>query len=146
MEGDPGSEAVRPGGLHHDEVGAGVPHPLDLRVGQQLRVRDDDGGVGTIQRAVWVTPAALQADPLDPTKTILVVSGTTGNDRIFIHRAGRDGLKVVINGVSLGVFYPTAGVAIFTQGGDDKVQVTTELWFPLWLDEEAVERLRGRRR
>ncbi len=45
-----------------------------------------EGGVNTATYHVQVTDIALQADPIDPSKTALVVGGTSGNDVITFSR------------------------------------------------------------
>ncbi len=60
-----------------------------------LSIRDDDGGLTSVSKAVTITAVAIQVDPCDPTKTALVVGGTTGNDTIrFIEIGDRGGIKV----------------------------------------------------
>src|SRR5262249_1932666 len=66
-----------------------------------LTVRDDDGGVTVVSKQVTIVAAALQADPLSPGQTMLVVGGTTGDDTVVFTPSGSTGgVQVIINGVS----------------------------------------------
>jgi Ca2+-binding RTX toxin-like protein len=84
-------------------------------------VSDDDGGSQTATWDVTIKAAELQADPVDPTKTALVVGGTSGNDTITFYKL-TTGVQVVVNGVSLGTFNPTGRVIAYGQAGDDTIR------------------------
>src|SRR5207244_3013121 len=47
-----------------------------------MTITDDDGGAKVVNSTITVKAAAIQADPLDSTKTALVVGGTSGDDTI----------------------------------------------------------------
>jgi Ca2+-binding RTX toxin-like protein len=56
----------------------------------------------------------------------LAVGGTTGADTIVIAPADLNGnVNVTINGASVGVFHPTAGIVVYAQAGDDSVVLKT---------------------
>jgi Ca2+-binding RTX toxin-like protein len=110
-----------------------------------LTIRDDDGGVTSVQKTVTITAVALQTDPCDPEKTALVIGGTTANDTIVISPQGSGGgVAVLINGVSKGVFQPTGHVIVYGQAGDDDIQVAGSIGLETWLFGEAGnDRLKG---
>src|SRR5262249_49909240 len=73
----------------------------------------------------------LQTDPTDPTRTALVVGGTTGKDTIVFNPGGGSGtVQVLINGVSQGTYSPTGHLIAYGQAGDDSIQVTGSLSLP----------------
>jgi len=89
----------------------------------RVRVTDDDGGSRQVSRNITVTAVdATQPDPEDPTKTMLVVGGTTGSDLIQL-TSTLTGIAVTINLVPQAVFSPTGRLIVFGQGGDDTVEV-----------------------
>ena len=49
-----------------------------------LTVTDNGGGATTVTRPVTIDVADLQANPTDPTKTDLVIGGTSGNDTVLV--------------------------------------------------------------
>jgi PKD repeat protein/type VI protein secretion system component Hcp len=96
-------------------------------------VTDDDGAQGSASQPLTVTAVALQPDPLDPSKTALVVGGTAGPDRI-IFRPKHHGVEALVNGASLGVFHPTGRLIAYGQAGDDFIQVQGNITLPTLLD------------
>jgi Ca2+-binding RTX toxin-like protein len=103
-----------------------------------LSIRDDDGGVTSVSKAITITAVALQVDPRDPTKTALVVGGTTGNDTIVLNPQGNLGdINVTINGVSQGVFHPTGHLIVFGQDGDDDIEVAGSIALDVLLYGDA---------
>lgn len=107
---------------------------------------DKQGGVGTTSLVLTVAPPAvvLQPDDCDPTKTMLVVTGTAGNDSIQVTPAGNGGLAVTINGVAQGVFAPTGRVVVNGLAGDDLIEVADGVAAPAWLyGGDGNDSLRG---
>ncbi len=89
-----------------------------------VTVRDDDGGAGTASQSVTVRAVALQPDPMDPSKTALLVGGTTGNDAIqFIPWGFAGDVAVFLNGTLYTAFHPTGHLIAYGQAGDDFIQV-----------------------
>jgi Ca2+-binding RTX toxin-like protein len=85
---------------------------------------DKDLGESTaVTLTTTVTAFAIQPDPGDPTKTALVVGGTTGDDRINIVPKGRNGVRLLINGKSQGVFSPTGSIIMYGQAGNDHLHL-----------------------
>jgi Ca2+-binding RTX toxin-like protein len=89
----------------------------------------DSAGNASPQRAalpLTIQAVALEPDPADPTKTALVVGGTTGSDVITLTPADPSGhsVQVSINGVVQpgGPFTPTGPILVYSQGGNDVVQ------------------------
>jgi len=95
-------------------------------------VADDDGGSASASQSLAVYAVQLQTDPLDGSKTMLVVGGTTSTDDIVVSPSGGE-LQVTINGVSLGVFNPTSRIVVYAQGGNDDVQVAGSVSQAAWL-------------
>jgi hypothetical protein len=94
----------------------------------RMTATDKDGDASpVVTRVITITAVALQSDPIDPTKTALVVGGTTGNDHItFLPDRGPGGLarvQVVVNSVSLGTFGGVDRVVAYGQSGDDEIAV-----------------------
>ena len=90
----------------------------------KLTVRDDDGGVTSVTKQVTIKAVDIQVDPCDPTKTALVVGGTNGDDKIrFIPQGNKGEIKVLINGVSQGVFKPTGSIIAYGLDGNDDIEV-----------------------
>src|SRR5262249_44010172 len=93
-----------------------------------LMYATDPSGVASavVTKSVSVTAALLQTDPADPTKTVLVVGGTTATETITFTPADNLGnIKVTIGGVNQGTFHPTAAIIAFGYGGNDTVQAVT---------------------
>ncbi len=105
------------------QSGVTVEHAFARSGTYNVRVtaRDRDGGASVAAALpVKVSTAALQADPLDASKTVLVVGGTAGNDTIVFTPAGRHGeVRVSVNGRDEGVFKPTGGVVAYGYAGND---------------------------
>jgi hypothetical protein len=94
----------------------------------------------TVQHDASRPYAALMADPADPKKTVLLVLGTNGNDRIRIEamqeRSGgkdhdTDEIEVVVNNKSLGVFLTPGRILIFGLDGNDQVNVSKKIGVPV---------------
>jgi Ca2+-binding RTX toxin-like protein len=95
---------------------------------------------------VIISGAAVVPDPVDPTRTALVVSGNAGNDtiRIIPQRGPQHLIRVVLNGSDLGTFKPTARVIVFGQSGDDDIRVSEGSALPMvLLGGEGKNRLEG---
>ena len=90
----------------------------------QLTATDKDGGAKLISTAVTVSAAALQTDPIDSSKTALVVGGTTVSDTITLSPADTLGnINVVIGGISQGIFRPTGRIFVYGQAGVDTIRL-----------------------
>ncbi|MFO0841172.1 MAG: PKD domain-containing protein [Gemmataceae bacterium] len=97
----------------------------------QFTAASQDGQWSSSEVTVQVTAVLLQTDPLDATKTALLVGGTTRDDTIkFKAGTGSGTVLVFINGTSLGTFMPTGHLFAFAQGGDDEVVVDARLALP----------------
>jgi hypothetical protein len=113
-----------------------VEHVYTASGSYTVRITAVDNATGAstvVTRPVTITAVALQRDPANPSRTALVVGGTTGDDTIVIHRAD-GGVTVTINGVTVGTFVPTGRLIVYGQSGDDQILVagdvtlTTELY------------------
>jgi hypothetical protein len=106
----------------------------------------DAAGASAIEtRALTVNIVDMQADPLDPSRTALVVGGTLGNDRIQFGPTGTRGQVIVMfNGVSLGTFAPTGRIIAYGQAGDDILQVSTGIRLgSILMGGDGNDRLQG---
>jgi uncharacterized delta-60 repeat protein len=101
-------------------------------------VVDDDGGTTTVTRTVTIvdpppppppppppTPeensVKLVADPEDPSKTALLVYGTSKHDRIRFESRGGSKVDVWINGVKRGCFNVTGRIMAWGLDGHDEI-------------------------
>jgi extracellular elastinolytic metalloproteinase len=100
-----------------------------------LTVRDDDAGTATSSKLVTIAVVALQADPLIPGATDLVVGGGDATaDAIHFDPVDNDGtIAVTLNGVVLGNYQPTGRLIAFGQGGDDDIEVAGSIGLQAWL-------------
>jgi autotransporter-associated beta strand protein len=98
-----------------------------------LTVTDNDGGSTVVSRQVEIVAAQLQPDSLDPSKTALVVGGTTSGDLILVTRSLGGGINVNINGASNGSFAPTGRVLVYGQAGNDVILVGTSVSNDAWM-------------
>ena len=102
-----------------------------------VTVTDDDGGRGTAAVGVPVRVAGLVPDPLDPSKTALVIGGTAGNDDITVvpertrKGAPPGGYEVILGGrASQGVFNLTGRIIVYGYGGEDTISVDRTVTLP----------------
>ncbi|HKB02490.1 MAG TPA: PKD domain-containing protein, partial [Gemmataceae bacterium] len=98
-----------------------------------LTVTDKDGGTTTVSRQVAVVAAELQPDTSDPTKTALVVGGTTGSDVIRLNPVSGGHIEVTINDVAQGAFAPTGRIIVYGQAGDDDIKLAGSIANDAWL-------------
>lgn len=104
---------------------------------------DKDGGESALAtRVVTIDAVALQPDPADPSKTALVVGGTTGDDTIRF-RTINDGTGILVrlNGQLLGTYTPTGHLIAFGQAGDDDIMVSSSITLPAILHGGAGDDL-----
>jgi Ca2+-binding RTX toxin-like protein len=91
---------------------------------------------------VSITPTAIQDDPLNSGKKMLVVGGTQGNDKIVLNPS--KGIKVLIGGKTQGNFAPTSRIVVYGQAGNDDIQVAGAVRLAAWLyGGEGNDRLKG---
>src|SRR4051812_33653632 len=78
-------------------------------------------------------PVVIGADPIDPARTALIVTGTAGNDTIWVRPSGAL-LNVQINGVNKGNFaIPTGHIILDGQAGNDQLSVDARVTVPAYL-------------
>ena len=93
-------------------------------------VTDDDGGSATRSQQLDVYAFELQPDPADPSRQVLAVGGTTGDDRVRVAAGAVAGtVELFFDDVSQGSFSP-ASLLVFGQAGDDRVLVEGEVLTP----------------
>jgi Ca2+-binding RTX toxin-like protein len=110
-----------------------------------LTVTDDDGGTTVVTKAVEIKAVEVQPDTTDPTRTQLVVGGTSGDDQIVLNPGGTGGtVQVIINDVVVGTFSPTGRIVVFGQAGNDNIQVASGVANTAWLyGDDGNDRLAG---
>jgi Ca2+-binding RTX toxin-like protein len=85
---------------------------------------DDDGASSTASQDLTVEVVQLRANSEDPTRTDLVVGGTSWSDfLLFVPDYSQAGVNVYLNGTSLGTFEPTGQLVAYGGGGNDWIQV-----------------------
>src|SRR5262249_25487153 len=83
---------------------------------------------------VQISAVLLQADPLAPGKTMLLVGGTAGNDRIEVEAESDHGdFEITMNGQHLGRFRPTSRVVVYGGDGDDCLEAEGRYNIQVWL-------------
>jgi Ca2+-binding RTX toxin-like protein len=88
--------------------------------------------ITAVGRAIWVP-----VDPLNPTKSLLLVSGTAANDVIQINPGSTAGsVTVIFDGKSLGTFAPTSRICVYGGGGTDTISVSQKVTVAAWLYAE----------
>lgn len=100
----------------------------------ECTVTDDDGGMSMITRTLTCVMIQMQADPMDATRTALVVGGSTGADSLaFTATAVRGEVSVSINGRPAERYMPTGRVIVFGQAGNDLITMAADMTIPGWL-------------
>lgn len=89
-----------------------------------MTVTDKDGGVATVASTITVKLAALLTDPLDATKTALVIGGTDAADDVRLYLVEETGrIRLVIDGQKVATFDPTGHIVFNGMAGNDYVNV-----------------------
>jgi uncharacterized repeat protein (TIGR01451 family) len=78
----------------------------------------------TANTAIVETGVSLEPDPLDATKTDLVIGGTSGNDTIVVSSGVGNRVIVVMNGVRYGPYVPTGRIVAYGRAGNDSISVS----------------------
>jgi hypothetical protein len=79
-----------------------------------------------VSTSVSVTAVALETDPYNSSLTALYVGGTTGNDNIAITPVAGGGVKVGMNFMNYGSFFPTGHVIVYSQMGNDIIKTAAQ--------------------
>jgi len=87
-----------------------------------------------VSQKVHVTSFGFQPDPIYPGKTMLVIGGTTGDDRIQIIEMPfpTPQIAFMINGQLNIVHEPSSRVVVYTQAGNDFVDASQTV-VPVWI-------------
>jgi len=99
-----------------------------------LRVVDNEGAGSemTMTESVTITVSELQPDPIDPTKTALVVGGSPGDDTILFGCIGPPGtVQLAINSRIVASVPRPDSLIVFGQTGHDKVVVSRKINLPV---------------
>ena len=90
----------------------------------QYTVANDYGIMATAKISVTIKPGVgTGIDPNNPSLKALDILGTTGSDKIKIANCG-SGVSVLMNGKSLGTFYPTGLISADGGGGNDTIDAS----------------------
>jgi Ca2+-binding RTX toxin-like protein len=93
-------------------------------------VTDDEGASSTRSRTLDVYALQLQPDPADPSRQVLAVGGTTGDDRIKLAAGAEAGtVELFFDDVSQGAF-AASSLLVFGQAGDDRVMLEGDIVTP----------------
>jgi Ca2+-binding RTX toxin-like protein len=76
---------------------------------------------------VSISTVAMETDAYNSSLTALFVGGTTGNDTIAITPVAGGGVKVGMNFVNYGSFFPTGHVLVFGQSGNDIIKTAAQI-------------------
>src|SRR5690606_18573446 len=105
-----GADAVEPGGIVNVEAGF---------------VQGYDAGAKPLTVAFEGGPSlTLEADPLNPCRTRLVVVGTANDDQIAFERTSAGSVRVSYGGIALGVHRPTGRLLALGGEGNDILTVS----------------------
>ena len=94
-------------------------------------------------------PVAVQPDPLEPGKSMLLVGGSSGADAIAITANSANTLAVRINGTSQGTFAPLSNtrfsrIVVESKQGDDEIQIAGNLSISAWLNgNDGNDQIKG---
>jgi Ca2+-binding RTX toxin-like protein len=81
----------------------------------------------TVTTEVCDSAASLHANPSDPTKLDLIITGSSNNDTILVDPASGGKISVKLNGKSLGSFSPTNNIIVYGRAGNDTVTVSPQV-------------------
>lgn len=119
-------------------AGSIIPHafPTTGAFTSRFTVTDADGLTSpSFDHTINLSVFQIQPDPIDSTKTALVVGGTINHDKISFKPGPTAGSVIpVINGVKQGSFTPTGRIIAFGQSGNDKIKADPTMKLPVWFD------------
>lgn len=109
----------------------------------RFTVRDDEGGLAVVERPVDGLVAMLRANPLNPELMDLHVGSTEGNDVIHFN-PHEQGIEVIFNGASAGVFQVTGNILVAAGLGNDFINVDPAIQQAAYLyGEQGDDTLQG---
>jgi uncharacterized repeat protein (TIGR01451 family) len=88
---------------------------------------------GTASTTIAQSGVSLEPDPLDATKTDLVIGGTSGNDTITVSSGTGNQVIVVMNGHRYGPYAPTGRIVAYGRAGNDTISVSPTISLPAFL-------------
>jgi Ca2+-binding RTX toxin-like protein len=98
-----------------------------------LQVKDSTGLIRAVSTQVTIQAAALQADPLNPGNTMLVIGGTAGADVITVSPASGGKLTAIVNGTTVITAALTSRIVIYAGDGDDDITVAGSINYSAWI-------------
>jgi len=96
----------------------------------KVTASDPEGMSGSQSSQMTIVAAQLQTDPIDSTKKVLVVGGTSAADSILLRPAVNNQVEVFFAGVSAGVFAPTSRIQVFGGDGSDLISLVPGIRIP----------------
>jgi Ca2+-binding RTX toxin-like protein len=92
-----------------------------------LTATDSSGNASVpVTMSVTVSTVLMETDPSNSILTALYVGATTGNDTIAITPVAGGGVKVGMNFVNYGSFFPTGHVVVYGQSGNDIIKTAAQ--------------------
>src|SRR5262249_31949441 len=80
-----------------------------------------------VSTSVLISTVAMETDPYDSSRTALYAGVTQGNDTIAITPATTaGGVKIGMNFVNFGTFFPTGHVVVYSQAGNDIIKTAPQ--------------------
>jgi len=109
--------------------GAGLIGDLvQLTSADQILINTSDESASASTTVIAHTGITLATDPLNPTKTVLYVGGTAGNDTIVINPAtSGGGVTVTMNGKTSGPYNVTGRIEVHDGEGNDVITVSPKV-------------------
>jgi Ca2+-binding RTX toxin-like protein len=109
--------------------GTQVSHAFAVTSNDSISVTaTDPNGHGSVpaSASVSITTLAMETDPYNSSLTALYLGGTTGSDNIAITPVAGGGVKVGMNFVNYGNFFPTGHVVVYSQSGNDIIKTAAQ--------------------
>ncbi|MGA2258200.1 MAG: hypothetical protein ABSG53_26330, partial [Thermoguttaceae bacterium] len=115
--------------------GAGLIGDLaQVTSANQILINTADESANATTTVIAHSGITLAADPLNPTKTVLYVGGTAGNDTISINPAASGGsVTVTINGKTSSPYNVTGRIEVHGWEGNDVITVSPKITLPAYL-------------
>jgi len=79
-----------------------------------------------VSTSVSLSSVLMETDPYNSSLTALYIGGTTGDDNIAITPVAGNGVKLGMNGVVYGSFFPTGHVIVYGQSGNDIIKTAAQ--------------------
>jgi len=87
-------------------------------------VSDNSAGSTVASRLTTIHEVDLQTDPVDATKTHLLIGGSAAADTIVVHRVSGV-INVIVGGIPVSTFSGTGQIRVYCGDGDDNVALAS---------------------